>query len=78
MTTNELAPEKRIAAEPPVPTPESLAFSKPDKVLGEPPSMRLLLEGIESEALSPAFLVGVMDAADEHDLSVDGISIRRD
>ena len=78
MTTDELAVEKRIAAEPPVPSPETLVFPDPVPVLNYPPSARLLFEGVESEALSPAFLSDVMDAADEHDLSLDGISILHD
>ena len=75
MTTNELPVEKRIAAEPPIPAPESLAAPDPDEILSEPPSTQLLLEGVSTDDLTAPFLVDVMDAADDHTIALDGISV---
>ena len=75
MTTNELAVEKRIADEPPVPSPESLAFSHSKSIMSEPPNTHLLLEGISSEKITTEFLTDVMDLTDAHRLSVEGVSL---
>ena len=75
MTTNEPATEKRIADEPPVPSPETLAFPTPKSIMSEPPKTHVLLEGVSSEEITTKFLTDLMDLADEHRLSVEGISV---
>jgi hypothetical protein len=84
MTTNELAPEKRIAANlsipesPPVHPEEALNNAEPDETLGYLPRTRLLLEGFDPEEITAEFLLGIHDLGDEYGLPVQSISVRRD
>lgn len=40
-------------------------------------TLPLLIEGVSPEDVTPEFLADVMDVADKHGLSIDGISVRR-
>jgi hypothetical protein len=81
MTTDELPPKKRIAANlpvpeyPPVHPEEALNTSDPDEILGYPPRTRLLLEGFDPDKITVEFLVAIHDLGDEHGLPVDSISV---
>jgi hypothetical protein len=81
MPTNELPPEKRIAANlpipeyPPVHPEEDLNSSDPDEIRGYPPQTRLLLEGFDPGEVTTDFLVAIHDLGDDHDLPVDSISV---
>jgi hypothetical protein len=83
MSTNELPPEKRIAANlpipesPPVHPEEALNNAEPDETLGYPPQTRLLLEGFDPEEITAEFLLGILDLGDEHGLAVESISVGR-
>lgn len=84
MTTEELSAEKRIASQlpddlshPPVPSQETLEFPGQVPHLNDPPMASVLFEGIRAEEITPDFVCDVMDSADAHDLSVEGVSIRR-
>jgi hypothetical protein len=77
MTSNELAPEKCIADDPPVPSLAELESSDNVVLIGDPPSMRLLFEGLRHHEITAEFLVDLHQVADDHHLNVDGISVRQ-
>jgi hypothetical protein len=81
MSTNELPPEKRIAANlpipesPPVHPEEALNSPGPVETLGYPPRTRLLLEGFDPEEITAEFLLDIHDLGDDHGLPLDSISV---
>lgn len=80
MSTNELAPKKRIADDlipdhPPVPDPETLAYPDLIPAIEEPPHTRLLLEGFDPDEITVEFLLDLHDLGDVHGLAVESISV---
>ena len=79
-TGDELTPDPPIRDEliphsPPVHPEPLLNESEPDA--DEPPYTQLLLEGLDREAITTAFLADLHDLAADHDLTVESISVGR-